>query len=916
MEAHLRCCLRSLRDLLVVLGVEALAAAKVASLIHAGSPDAGLFAGFHLEKSPGGLAGARASLPPLLDMVAEFTPRLRRGELREGDLQEVAQTLAEIGDLAEALGAAPQAYNVHEAVHELLVAHDRPGLAAAEALRRLSDPQKIRQYHADIWRLAVARLHHACDHQADWLPALDALELALTCPVPDPGLQQLLLERLNVQVARAEAAGIEGLTTILTLQGPRTAVDPDLRQQLVLQLASVRWGAEAAGIDPTLQEIRAFSEAQAAFEDMRLRFLPRKAAKPRLDLHDLTYHDGRLTDAVPLGLSLVADPRRTAKLLPAMAHEIGHAVVLQGALGARQAVYRAVVSYCEFLLQSETTGASEAMPLDRLAALAELPAGGNARALADMQLAAAEKAAIERAVWRPWLEGVSMYIELLCDPKDDPTRISPVHHGMRSLIDFGRPKQAGDAPRDEAAQVAQAAVEQFEAFLSDVIAKQSRLDHGEYFGLGPPEREIYCLGYLLVRAIVAAWEKTLERHLPPGLAIRLLIEATQAGSFEALPDPLEGAPTHWDQAQRRYLTWLRALAELGKEELEAYFRPTPKTERGTTWLWRNGHLHPADPEGAATASLQGQYAMLAERHVAALAGLDPATTDADQRVLLTALHGILARQLAWNRLLPIGSDRSRLMFLNRPGVVSLMVRSYAGDAEKAAASPGGATTYGPRYNIRSWRLDGGEAEADRLRQALGRAGTARLRVTRILDLTGHPDAPRHPDPGSYTCAFLPPDFIWVMDGLTNADVSKSHPAFAKVLASRLFPPVAFPEEGTTIASLPFLGERAKRSRFDPPLPAPPSNESLAGLSQSIALNGAALAFAGGSAEQFRTAYDAAMQVPAWRIGLANLLYASGRSLPLTGKFAFDQQALKGKALTKLVLDAAAFSAVKPFGGMP
>lgn len=923
MEELVQSYLRSLYSLLVALGTENTAAQRVASYVYAGHPDAGMLAEFYLKKSSGGLLGARAFLPLLFDSLAEVTPLIKQAKSRVVDLENAGKILADVGVVAESLNVSHLAYNIHEAAYELLAVHDRPALHCAEKLRQLSNPQNVDQYHTAIWRLAIERLRHACDYQAHWLPALDVIELALTCPVSQPELQQTLLERLNSQISRTGEAVIRELSAIVTLQAPASAVDADLRRQLITMLASAKWGSQLSECDPALVEYQANLEAQVMFDNMRLKLLPRKKETPRLNTHDRTFHHHRLIDAVPLGVSLIAEPRRTAQLLVDMAHEIGHAVVLQGALGAQQAVYRAVVTFCEVALQPEliTPGA-------QLAALVDLPSGDSARVLANIQLGAAEKAAVELAVWRPWLEGISMYIELLCNPKDDPSQISPVYTCLRSLIDFNIPKEAGEEKQQYIERFTQTVINPFETFLSGAIVGRSRLAHIGYFN--PREvtaREIYCLGYLLVRSIVSAWERTMGRHISPGVAVKLLIQATQSGTIEAVPDPLADAPTHWEQAQRRHLVWLRSLSKLSKNELEAFFAPIPSDARGRQWVWRDGRPHPTDPDGEAVASRA--RGMRAEHQAASLAGLDPTKDSDTQRVLLNALMGTLARQQEWSGLLPIGSDKSRLVFLGNSGRVSLVVRTYYYDVKGPEAVPAAAAETGanpdpaspaaealePRYNIRSWLLEGGEVEADCLRQAFGRAGTARVHVTRIFDLVGHPSAPRAPDSGSYICAFLPPDFIYVMDGLTKADISKSHPAFAKMLASRVFPPFAFPNEEATIASLAFLGDRAKRSRFNPRLPAPPSDDSLAELSQDVAFSGAALAFAGGSVEKFRSAYEAAMQAPAYRVGIARLLYASGLSLPLEKDYAVEQPALKGKSLSKLVFSSAACSAVTPFGGM-
>lgn len=922
MEELVQYFLRSLEDALVILGVEDASARRVVGLVRHGSQDAGDLLKHHLLSTAEKLEGPRASLPGLVDLLAEYSARLLGEEVRPSDLKTTARILTDIAIEIEALNNPATAYNFHEAAYNLLKQCELPALSSAEKLHALSNARKTDQFHTAIWRLAVERLRYAIDHSAEWLAAFDAIELALTCIVPDQGIQRILFMQLQEQVQRAQNTLLEDIVFIVFIQAPPGIVSPEFRAGTLTELVKQRgFSAPPDGFDPVMLESLAASVVQTIAGDLRLSLLPQQQqAAPQVNVHDLRYRDDRLANAVPVGRSLIADPRRTAALLLDMAHEIAHAVVLQGALGTQQAIYRAVVTYCEFLLKSESASSPEEMEFDQLLALPDLPQKNSLRLLADLQLASAEKAAVELAVWRSWLEGVSLYIELLCDPKDDPSQISLVHSCIRGLVDFNTRRRSGETEPDFFERFSQEMVGKFEDFLSAAISKQSRLNHVGYVEVDSgrsAERDVYNLGYLVVRSVVSAWERRCGRRIPPAIAARLLLNATQAGTFGALPEPADEAASHWEQAQKRYLAWVAGLAGLNRDVLEEFFSPTPSEERGHPWLWTNGTpLRVVEPDESLR-SRESEEVEKVERQAAHLAGIDPDTEDEVQLALRRSLISILSKQLEWNRLLPIGSDRCRLMFLEAADAVCLAIRTYGGrkpdSTPLVGISASTPSTYDPRYNVRTFRLAGGRTEASALRTAFGRAGTGRAHATRIVDLRGHPDAPDGTVGNSYLCAFLPSGFSYIMQGGTQAEISKTHPAFCELLRSRMFPPLAFGNEGETLASLAFLDARARRSSFNPPIPQSVPDVDLVNLAREVALAAAALAFAGGSDAKFRSSYEPAMANKSYRYALANVLHSSGRNLPLSGDSALDQPALKGKPLSALLFSNKTYSTIAAFG---
>lgn len=597
-------------------------------------------------------------------------------------------------------------------------------------------------------------------------------------------------------------------------------------------------------------------------------------------------------------------------LLLDLAHEVGHAVALQGPIGVRQASHRAVINYSEMLLL-DLAGRSATTDGTIQPALAVLPNHVYAQALIAIQLDASAMAAMERALWRSWLEGLSMYLEMLADPTDDSDQISMVHAAVRSLIDFDIPRQRNETDDEYRERYAAEANGQFEGFYGAALKARSRLQHLAYFddldGARRTASDLYVLGYLQVRAVVAAWEATLSRRIAPAVATRLLFTATLAGAFKFYDNLGATGSMSRVKLRQSYRSWLRTIAEVPADRLTEYFAPTGPDQPGIEFIWEEVlRRRDADIAGADRIDKARRDAL--ERDMLRLAHIDTSSGDEASARHAELLGLLFNSYLQDNSLLPIGTYAAKLLFMTTPGRIGLSVRTYSGHAAPATPNPANPTQHEPRYNFRFWGLPGGEEESNELRQACGRARTARLSATRIIDLARRPDLPFCLAGMSYLCGFLGSALAVVVPWGTSRDVARDHPAFAEVLRDRVMPRFGISDEASTTARLGFLARRALVLDPDNARAASMETVDVEDFALEIAKAGVADAV-GVSVDAFASIYDDSMGAPACRRAMARVLHATGRGIP-----AGDEPDLVGRRFADLVLDRHAFSGVTPFGG--
>lgn len=186
---------------------------------------------------------ANPTLAELLVRLARTLSRFRGDSVESSALEEAADIAVHFGELCEKYRASATAYNYYEIAYHFGSIWDHPALAVAEKLRALSDPENVDQFHGAIWRLAIERVRHSCTEKGDWLLALDAFELALSCPVETAELQRQLCSSLEQQVRMAKGTPIEELVAIYFVQVPISGVPPEQRQ-MAIRLLCGKGGGE------------------------------------------------------------------------------------------------------------------------------------------------------------------------------------------------------------------------------------------------------------------------------------------------------------------------------------------------------------------------------------------------------------------------------------------------------------------------------------------------------------------------------------------------------------------------------------------------------------------------------------------------------------------------------------------------
>jgi hypothetical protein len=848
-----------------------------------------------------------------ISKLAALTPDLLTDVVDSDTLDKSIDETYALGLLAEEIGQPDMAYNLFESAYHLASALQKPCLKVARKLRHLSNPDNVNQYHAAIWRFATELLrdcimalrcgdtvpHTPRPANKDWLSALDAVELALNVYVDHIPLQQQLCDQFLHVLREAEGTPIEELVAIYPTQVDPRYLAPEMRRKFIAALA----GAPLEGGDRVSRtaalELWAAAKGQTMLDDIRLKLLDRYHGRPNLSWHDLTLQHKNLLHAVPLQQSLVIDVDRTGEVILELTHEIAHALCLLGPIGWAITAFRVATHYCEILLDSVEEN-PEARRADGLVDLRGYPALID---IAEIQLAACYRSAVHEAVWTPWLEGVAQYVEMLANPKDDPNEILAVHEAVRSLIDCPLNPLAGESEEDFVQRYGDESSKRFEDFFAEALSRCSRLRHVGYLQENA-RREIYLFGYLLVRSIVARWEVTLGRRIEPIHAAKLLLNATRNGTH-SIDWGLQRDPQDFSShASHMFHEWIGTIAAIDRDSLGTFLESVASDARGHNYYWKDGRpRRVADHFDEAQAAIHSSWAAFEQACVglasgAGLCHAGPAVVVTevarDHQEVISQLFGHYLEMIS---LLPVGKDMARLVLFN-DGRAMVCPRTYIGLEEPKEDNSL------PRYSVRSFPLDGGATETDSVRRACGLLGTARLHVTRIIDLTGHAKSPNERPNVSYVCLFLGDKWHRV----TLGDIQGSNrigDEFIQALRRRaLHPP--FPNESETLRSPRTLAGRILETRKDSHYAELALRFDKDALSFTVALTAVARAF-GSLDREVQDATSSTLTNARYRIDLADYLFSTGM-----GKINQNHPALR-TPLAAVTFSTESLSGIKPFG---
>ncbi len=790
-----------------------------ATLILFGQGSAGLLEGMLTQMSWGPEA-ANVDISALIGELVSISEYLHT--LDETPLGPALPRSAHLFRAASELRSVAEGYSAYllcEVAYELTISEGIPAPEIAELQLELSTKDS-EEWNAAAWRCATERCRDALFRGADWVGAIDAFELAMVVPVSDSARQAELIGDLISVLRFSDETPLRVLKVALPVQAPKRYFNPGFVLKVATALLQGR-GEDLSLVDlhdadaqSALCELGA-TMAQIDIDDKRFLLRPAARFSPEISWTDHSLAHAQLVDAVPLQRSLIVDIDRSADTLLELVHEITHAFTLLGPLGWVRTAYRAATQYIEMLLIDQQRGVFtqdlgelEAIgPLTSVVAKSPVTIG-----LCDAQFAVQLRSKILQAIWTPWLEGLAVYAELLCDPADDESQMFAPLLAIRSLVDPAFSKREGETDEAAHSRAWSELHAAFEAFCSRSIKRTSRLRHLGYLK-SKTTPETYLLGYLLVRSIVSRWETTLASPLTPAVAVRLLLDATRNGTWDAIAPIDAGIDTFEAQCRTRLASFLAKLAKLPVEFLKEYFRPldTPQPRR---YSWVGDVPIPldlSDPKADADTPLAAMHiATRAATVPVALRGtyFESMLSEAEF-VVAAATHGppiadVFDRLHSQSSLVAVGRCDVRVIVLDDSTArVAFCPRTFAG----LLGSTDTMDLAVPRYSIRVIELPGGKEGLQSMRRALRHRKRARVVCTRVVDMVGLAQTPFEAANTSYVYFGLA-DWRLVTSHDTMQSIGPGFERFENLLRLRVEAPALMQQEHLTLANSTWLVGRA------------------------------------------------------------------------------------------------------------
>lgn len=620
---------------------------------------------------------------------------------------------------------------------------------------------RSRRAHEAAARAAIVALHVADPHHAR---RMEAHELAVGGPQPDPTILRTALLydfRSQVQLAvedparrlQAFDAGERVLLSLPTdddgvLLGAAMALIDSAEWLRPLKVyVLTRFRRDVVSSIPLPDEVAAANLSRiwrhespeevgetftatlpvvSIIEDHRLSLQPsvpaRQFAETSWDTMAFTHP--AYTHAVPDSQSFLRE-RNIDELMLVVMHELTHVVTLQGGIGVGLLGLRLAALDIELRMWGDDV--PTASQLTRLAS----PNGEDVVALANAERAieiALKQRALQRT-WAPWFEGVAMIAELAADPTVDPHG-QPMAQVLNNLVDLPWEERA-TAAGVTVGEVIQEFVANIDARLRAAQQSQGRWRMRNYL-IGPDR---YITGYLMARAVLAAWRATLDAPVTGAEAARLLTHLTRFATHDAVPDLALPTDRFSHACHGALQEWLRWACRMPRDELEALLRYPEQT---TTW--RAGHLVLGPDAEQHADTLNEQLRGRVRQAFRTLGDADEAhriqDASSECRAIAAAIadaiataepsamlwDAVLDRLLLSLRIVPLGSVEAPFWLDLQTGRLSYCVRTTESHVESGR----------PSYNVFSSVLDSSDAAA--LAALVEQRGVQRLRVSRVAVL--------------------------------------------------------------------------------------------------------------------------------------------------------------------------------------
>lgn len=851
----------------------------------------------------------------LINVIEAFTrllPLFNSDSVSRPNMLEFAQNCAITGDIFKFVSRRI-AYNLYEYASTTCQLINERHFSIAENLLSLADRNNIDQYHRAIWVYAIERLLKSHTEGKDYLAAIDAFETAINVRVENKDLHEMLCDLLfEALYVVQDSKLIELLFIAVLLCGSEKRQQQ--RIEFLKKIIKKNDTPEVSENMITAQLIVSVLNSQMSIDNLRFSQFDFPNDRGSLSWSDHTLTHKNLTHAVPLMRSLIRDISRTGRFLLDLTHEITHAVSLIGAIGNNRMALRVATQVCEMILVS-----SENDPIARskkgLVPLEKIPDNFFAFKVAEIQLGIIYKSNVLESTWRSWLEGVAMYVELLCDPKDDPNEISPIHEAIRSLIDINLDRLPNESDSDYSARYAEEYSKQYEDFHSEALKRLSEERHLGYMGLFPSSshqkelRDIYLCGYLVVRSIIASWEKTLGFRLEPCIASKLLVFLTRYSTYDAIPDLATDITVFSLRSEELFVDWLHTISQIEKEDLQSFFEEVDKTDRGKRYGWKNKRLQLLDiHEDRSKEEMDLAEKVidnindlvlgkgLASKYYENVMNDVMASTVSESQSAIRTLYFMYSDFIA---LLPVGRDFSRLLFMTDEGRVAICPRTYIGFSIPQEDNIHSRQKYSPFI----FTLKGGADEVTQLRKICGKNLSGRVLATRIIDFQGS----QHPfriANQSLVCFFMEEGWerITINYG-SNEQLGDEYKEYIDLLRQRVYSPGFFADEIGTLSSLQYLLNRFHSLNIKSDIYDIANSFDNIVYSRDVSIAAFKIAFHIDDSEDIEFALNT-LSIPNVKWDISKYLYSSG-----TMK---ESHNISQSVLGEMIYDNNSFSGIKPF----
>jgi hypothetical protein len=692
----------------------------------------------------------------------------------EGALRESAQSLEALADIVterdprDAVACLQSARNLIRLID--LKDTERLTGRAIEKARSVGNADLVVAELALRCDILMRIAEHDSSRERDTFDAVEeAIRAMLGAEVRPPTALKILTACV---VAGAFLRPLQAMLTLVLSEQERRALpflnmrtdeETEEVRRTILELPTVLspiWSGTTKDWLAKMDLVRAWS---IPLENHRLTLeAPTRRPNALVDWASWSFTHPNLVRAVPHMESLLRE-EHFEEILLVLHHEIAHVFSLLGFLGT--ALFAMRIAQHQF--EIDLWGRLAKMRADARLEKAEVDVEAMQQAdyLAPLTepdtllLAQAEQALeVERKIemfqncWTPWFEGVAVFGETAADPRMDAEAMAPAIQVVFNLWDTPVSHQAEEAGIS-ITEAFQKRLEQAE----NMYAKALRGNNGDghaYFRLRQyldADADHYLIGYLAVRAIIAAWRTTLGRPASGAELFATLLHVTRfSDGAGAVPDLSLPVDQFREAVCKQCAAWVMSLARISRADLEAVANSWRDRKSRKVVGWEEGRLliHTLDETSMEQTALEKVRA-LARQALNSLRGAHADThrlreADAVQNEILNLVakalthksdepmfadRDFVSRLLSGAWVLPLGQADCPFWLLPESNSLATLIRSRERDKNHG----------NPSYAVTIFNLD--EKSFAELRREVERSGRSRLRVTRVADLYEGDDSP-------------------------------------------------------------------------------------------------------------------------------------------------------------------------------